>query len=505
MLNRTLEFLRLKKPEMKKRSYEGGGSSGRLRYWPTASGSQNVQMASSIIALRERSRDLCRNVPWMTSAEQSFAANVIGEGITPNPKFDDEKLSLAVKKGWRRWSSQAETSGKLDFPLLQHLVAKTVFTSGECFIRIRPRRSDDGLYLPFQLQVLEPEYVPLDKNETLSNGNKIVMGVEFDQIGRIVAYWMYQNHPQDVVSSVTGTLIPVRVDASQVIHVFDMVRPEQVRGVPWMAAAVIRMNDLKDYEDAEVNRKKTASLFSMFLTSPELDETVLDEDEDEEEGGWFSVPEPGNIAKLLPGEGVEHVSPDDNGQTYDPHVTMQLRSFAATAGLTYEQVTGDLSEVNFSSIRAGLNEMQRRSRRIQRLIRHLLCQRVWNRFIEEMQLSGFAKFPGYHTAEGLWTARETSWIMPGWRYTNPTEEQEADEKAVKAGFKSRDEIILDSGRDPIEVEDRILAERERAKAKGLQFETDAPPKTTAALEAAKISAAAKQKPNPDGKRSRHRK
>ncbi|PCJ68214.1 MAG: phage portal protein [Rhodobiaceae bacterium] len=463
-----------------------------MRYWPTTSGSQNRQMFSDLQTLRERSRDMARNLPWMASAEHSFASNIIANGIVPNPAGETEEIRKTLTKSWRRWCSTAETSGTLDFGLLQHLAARTLFTSGEVFIRIRPRRADDDLYLPFQLQVLDAEYVPLDKNEILADGNKVVMGVEFNKIGAIVAYWMHQEHPSDIVAIDTGTKLPVRVDARHVIHIFDQQRPEQVRGVPWMAPSIVRMNDVKDYEDAEVNRKKTAALYPGFVTSPELDETPLDEEEDDLEGGLFAVPEPGTMVKLGPGEDVTFNAPPDTGVTYDPHMKMQLRSVAMVADLTYEQITGDLSDVNFSSIRAGLNEMQRRAGRVQKMIIHQLCQRVWNRFLDEMVLSGRVKIKGYDTVDGRWDARDIRWIKPGWRYTDPEAEQAADASAVKNGFKSRAEIILDSGRDPIQVEEQIQEERERAKEKGLQFDVDAPPKTVADIEMAKISAEAKK-------------
>jgi lambda family phage portal protein len=117
-----------------------------------------------------------------------------------------------------------------------------------------------------QLQMLSSEHLPLAKCETLPNGNEIVFGIELDRIGRRVAYHFYQTHPGDVRQRGAGET--VRVPADQVLHVFHPIAEGQIRGVPWVAPAMVRLWLLDQYDDAELDRKKVAAMFAGFVTRP---------------------------------------------------------------------------------------------------------------------------------------------------------------------------------------------------------------------------------------------
>src|SRR3546814_19484327 len=92
---------------------------------------------------------------------------------------------------------------------------------GEAFVRFRLRRKTDGLTVPLQLQVLEGDYVPFDKNEDLGGGAYIEQGIEFDRIGRRVGYWMFRQHPGDPSNRGFQNATPIRVPASEVLHIYD--------------------------------------------------------------------------------------------------------------------------------------------------------------------------------------------------------------------------------------------------------------------------------------------
>lgn len=84
-----------------------------------------------------------------------------------------------------------------DFYGLQALACRAMFDGGECLIRLRPRRPEDGLTVPLQLQLLEPEHLPITLNRNLSSGNQVHAGIEFDALGRRMAYHPYRSHPED--------------------------------------------------------------------------------------------------------------------------------------------------------------------------------------------------------------------------------------------------------------------------------------------------------------------
>ena len=145
-----------------------------------------------------------------------------------------------------------------------------MFESVEALIRRRNRVRADGVFPPFQLQVLESDYLDVSKTEPTSSGY-IIQGVEFDRVGRRVGYWLYGQHPGDPVNTgVRGGLglQSAFVPADQIIHLYEPTRPGQVRGVPELSAVMMAMRDLDDWEDSEIIRKKTESCLAAIVRGP---------------------------------------------------------------------------------------------------------------------------------------------------------------------------------------------------------------------------------------------
>jgi capsid protein len=99
---------------------------------------------------------------------------------------------------WLAWTDEADAEGLTDFFGLQRRAAREVFLAGEVFLRIRPRRAEDGLTVPLQLQMLPSEMLPQDMTRTLPGAGSIRQGIEFDGIGRRVAYHFLRRHPGDM-------------------------------------------------------------------------------------------------------------------------------------------------------------------------------------------------------------------------------------------------------------------------------------------------------------------
>jgi lambda family phage portal protein len=190
------------------------------------------------------------------------------------------------------------------------MAARAMFEVGECFLRFRSRRPEDGLSVPLQLQMLSSEHLPLGKCETLPNGNEIIFGIELDRIGRRVAYHFHRTHPGDVRQRGTGEF--VRVPADQVCHVFHPIAEGQIRGVPWVAPAMVRLWLLDQYDDAELDRKKVAAMFAGFVTRPGPDD-VMGEDSAQKDvdGAALIGLQPGTMQLLLPGEDIKFSDPAD--------------------------------------------------------------------------------------------------------------------------------------------------------------------------------------------------
>lgn len=458
--------------------HEAAGGGRRSFAWLPANPGAVAALMATQTELRTKSRDLVRRNAWANAALESYVANAIGTGIKPQSLVADAALRERIQMLWRDWTLDADASGLTDFYGLQALACRAMLEGGEALVRIRYRRPEDRLAVALQLQVLEPEHLPVTMNATAENGNVIRAGIEFDRLGRRVAYHLYRAHPEDgalAPMSGNGGIETVRVDASEILHLFRPLRPGQIRGEPWLARALVKLNELDQYDDAELVRKKTAAMFAGFITRLAPEDNLMGEGVSDANGVALAGLEPGTLQILEPGEDVKFSQPADVGASYADFLRMQFRAVAAAMGVTYEQLTGDLTQVNYSSIRAGLLEFRRRCEALQHgVLVHQLCRPIWQAFIEQAALEGALSLPGYARG-GQAKRREylaVKWIPQGWQWVDPKKEFDAMLTAIRSGLLSRSEAISSFGYDAEDVDREIAADNARADALGLVFESD---------------------------------
>lgn len=485
-------------------TYDGIGGGRRALAWQVGNPGAVAALAYTQMELRAKSRDLVRRNAWAAAGVEAFVANAIGTGIKPQSMLVDNAVRESIHALWRDWCEDADGAGLTDFYGLQSLACRAMLEGGEALIRIRYRRPEDGLAVAMQLQVLEPEHLPTAMNTELAPastssgpGNTVRAGIEFDRLGRRVAYHLYRSHPGDgtlAPMSGAGGMDTVRVPAAEVIHLFRPLRPGQIRGEPWLARALVKLNELDQYDDAELVRKKTAAMFAGFITRLAPEDNLMGEGPADGHGVSLAGLEPGTLQFLEPGEDVKFSQPADVGASYSEFLRMQFRAVAAAMGITYEMLTGDLTQVNYSSIRAGLLEFRRRCEAIQHgVIVHQLCRPIWKAWLEQAVLEGALTLPGFATRRREYLAAK--WIPQGWQWVDPKKEFDAMLTAIRAGLMSRSEAISGFGYDAEDIDREIAADNRRADELGLVFDSDprndqpsptrpVPGQTTAALDAA---------------------
>jgi len=452
--------------------YEAAAATRRTTGWTPATSDINTLVFRNSDTLRSRSRDMVRRNPWATNALDAFVGNSIGTGIKPQSLHPDPETKEQIQSLWLRWTDEADATGLTDFYGLQAIACRSVMEAGECFIRLRPRLPKDGLLVPLQLQLLEAEHLPTAETRKLENGNYIRAGIEFNGIGRRVAYHLYREHPGDTSNPIASTEL-VRVPAEAVLHLFRPLRPGQLRGQPWLTQVLIKLHELDQYDDAELVRKKTAAMFAGFITKNAPQDSLIGESTADATGVALAGMEPGTLQVLLPGEDVTFSAPADVGASYETFMRVQLRSIAAGMGITYEQLTGDLTGVNYSSIRAGLLEFRRRCEQFQhQVIVFQMCRPIWRSWLQAAVLSGALS----KAAAGT----DAKWIPPGFAWVDPLKDIKAQIMAVRAGFKSRAEVVSEQGYDAEAIDREIAADNARADELGLEYDSDARKETNEA-------------------------
>lgn len=468
----TLRRLGMQLPSrMRASTHEGAGFGRRGDNWHAPSTGPITTSAGSLQTLRNRSRKATRDDPWGRQGVERLTSNHIGCGILPRPLYPDDNIRADMSELWADSISELDADGLLDFYGLQALVARTFFAAGEAFVRIRPRTRADELAVPLQFQVVEPEMVPLNKNERLPNGNRIRQGIEFNGVGKRVAYWMHKSHPGESLPDGDATTL-VRVPAEYVMHVFEPERPGQIRGVPHLSAALLRMKTLDDYDDAVLFRQEVANLFTGFVKRPSPESNPLMPDIGSGDYAPMATLEPGTMQELMPGEEVVFTDPPDAGNNYGDFMRQQLTAICAAADVPYEVLTGDLRGVSDRAIRVVLNEWRRRIEMRQfGIFVHQFCRPARNEWLDAAWLSGALSLPGYGSNPRPY--RRTRWTPQGWPYLHPVQDVQADKLAVRAGFTSRSEVVLRRGYDPDAVDDENASDNARADDLGLRYDSDA--------------------------------
>lgn len=456
--------------------FEAGLGSRRLRNFQPSRAHLNTLIAAAGADITARARWLVRNNGYAANAIESWAGNVVGSGIKPSSLIADAATKAAVQRLWLEWTDDSDAEGFTDFYGQQRRAAREVFMTGEVFFRFRPRRPSDGLAVPLQLQMIPSEMLPLTRNEVQPGGGLIRQGIEFDRLGRRVAYHFLRRHPGDVTDpGLSGET--VRVPASEIIHVIDPVDAGQLRGVSRFAAGIVKLFLLDQYDDAELDRKKVAAMHALFITTPAPAEP-FDAAESEQDGERTMDLQPGQIVMLEPGEEVQTSAPADSGQTYEPFQYRTLLQVSAALGIPYAYLSNDMLKANYSNSRLALLEFRRRVEAYQHAVMvWQLCRRVWARWLDVAVLSGAIALPDYEAKRRAYIA--CAWLPPKWDWVDPLKDARAEIEQIDAGLKSRAQALAERGYDAEQVDAEIAADRERERRLGLSFGSPPPADPTA--------------------------
>ena len=461
--------------------FEAAMSGRRLATWRATSSNLNTLLRAEGATLRNRSREAVRNNEYAGAACDSFVARSIGHGIKPKWQLKDPDLRMRTHELFADWTDESDADGVTDFYGQQALCARAIFEAGEVFVRRRPRYASDGLSVPLQIELLEAEMVPLELNAVAPNGNVIRAGIEFDRRGRRVAYHVLKTHPGDS-TIVLRDAQTIRVDAADMLHIFQPLRPGQIRGVPATARSLVRLYILDQYDDAELERKKTAALHVGVITTPSGDDGGMYDPAGRAAGGdatdgtpgMEDIPtlEPGMFMKLKDGESVTFSEPADVGGSYD---AFQYRTICRiTSGLSgiYHDISGDTSKSNYSSMRAGIVSNRPKIEQFQFAIMvYQLCRPVvahW--WMDAAVLSGALSIPGYASNPAVQRdARRIEWLPPKPDWVDPLDDVRAEVMQINAGLKSRAQAVSERGYDVEQVDIENAQDRRREADLGLSY------------------------------------
>lgn len=437
--------------EMLVRAYEGASRADGWRV-KRAGASATADHAADAREVRVRARSLAQNVPNVVRAVGAVLAARVGQGIVP--VWADQGLG----KRWREWVPHADYDGLLDFYGLQYKAERTRDVDGAVLIRKHIQRM--GSTVPLKLQLLEIDFLDVERNGVLAGGREIIRGIEYDKRGQRTAYYLFDRHPGDAGMWTVGRSgSSKRVPADEIIHYFDPERAGQQDGISRLAPIISKVRDLHTYGDSELQRKQLESRMGVLAEMENVGgPPPLPAETEGQQPGLLDLGDlaGGGIVGLPPGMTNPTFIEPKAVPGYGDYMKGGWKEVAAGYGCPYELMTGDLTEVNFSSSRVRMNQFRSEVESEQwRVTVPRLCAPIARWWLAAVDL--VATVPT--------GAIEPDWSTPKWSSPNPVQDVASDLSAIKGGLQSISETIRRRGYDPetvyaeLETDLRQLSDR----------------------------------------------
>lgn len=436
----------------------------------------DVELRAALQIMRARSRELERNNDYAKKFLNMCKNNVVGKtGFTlqnkardpgPNGKLDKMANSI-IESEWASWGKKGNCTvdGQVSWIGEQELFIKTVARDGEYL-----GRKIRGYNNPWKFAIQNLEADLLDESYNVTYGprqNLIKMGIEYDEWSRPIAYHLRKKHPGDFFpSQYFPTNTYERVPASEIIHCFIPDRSTQGRGVPWMHTAARRLNQVGEYEYAEVVAARIGASKMGFFTKPDTNPLGVMGDDKDEKGNFVTDAEPGTFEDLPPGYDFKSFMPDHPTTQFGNFIKASLRGVSSGLNVSYNSLANDLEGVNFSSMRSGAIEERDNWKQLQGWMIDNFIAQIFESWLDMLLLTNrtilpYAKYDKFNAAS--WHGRIFDWV-------DPVKDIDAEIKMVRAGWKTNAQVV--SERMNMELEDvyeQLSEEKALAEKYGLQL------------------------------------
>ncbi|MEI6126401.1 MAG: phage portal protein [Pseudomonadota bacterium] len=448
----------------KVRQYAAAKSNRLTGDWFPTGQNVNDILATSIVPVRHRVRQLVRDFPYFRRALNNLVVFTVGSGIVPQcriktadeTKFDKKKVQL-VEDEFSFWCDEADIAGKLHYYEMMELAKRQDVECGE-YILVKTYTKEKGRRLPFALQMFESEWLTDLNAVPESKDYDIKMGIEYHkQTGRVNAY-----HFTDPL----GWGKTKRIPAELVIHDFKTERPGQLRGISPFVAAVIVANDLSAYMDAEMDAAKLAAKYLAMVETPDpfsFQSGRVDADGKSQQK--IESLENAIIEYLRPGEKITLASHNRPGDSFSPFVNLVLHMVAISTDQPYELLSGNYEGISYSNLKGIRNDFaQHLKPHTARHIRNF-GMKTYRPWMESAVMKGLLPFKDYFLYPYFYLA--SAWQLPGMESIDPLRETKAYGDQISMLLRSPQEIVAARGRDFSDVLDEIEEAKKMAEEKGL--------------------------------------
>jgi len=459
-----------------RQAYEAAETS-HLRPHSREMGSGNAIVSMTGTALRNQARHLDRNHDIISGGLSTLVQHIIGArgiNVLPTPRDVDgnvvESVVDQIMPLYQAWSTRPEVTWMHDWPSVQRLLGRTWLRDGEAFVQelrgFMPSL-EHGSAVPFSLELLEPDLVPLDLDDA---SRRIQHGVERNAWGRAVAYHVYKQHPGDANVAIPQTK---RVSADLIRHLRTIDRIGQVRGVSILASTFTRIEDLKDYEESERIAAKIAASMAAVIIKGDPGTYNADTFGD---GQRKMRMQPGMIFdNLRPGEAVETIASNRPNPNLEPYRNSQLRAIAAPMRISFSSLSKNYNGT-YSAQRQELVEQYGAYGVLAYEFVSQMMRPIYERFVSMAVVSGELVLPRGVTLAGAVSA---DYLPPSMPWIAPLKESTALTAQVRSGFRSLSSVIAERGGRMYDTLEQLSLDQAWAEERGLHLDVFTPAATVA--------------------------
>lgn len=431
----------------------------------------NTAVRQSAVSLREQARALDQNHDIVIGILDKMEERVIGSRgihIEPQPLNVDgevnETLAETIRRKWAEWSITPEVTGQFTRPELERLLLRTWLRDGEVFIQLvkgQVAGLKHATKIAFSLEALEPDFVPMQTDDQ----QKLLQGIFINAWRKPTGYLVYLENPQES----NRTLDKVKkVEAENMLHLAFKKRLHQLRGVSMLHGVIVRLADLKDYEESERVAARIAAALTMYIKKGDAALYGENEEYSSQAVREFDIAPGAIIDDLKPGEDIGLINSNRPNTNLESFRNGQLRATAAGTRSSYSSIARDYNGT-YSAQRQELVESFEGYAVLQDAFVAQISRPIYREWLKMAILSGEIDVPAEIDQAALFNAVYSGPVMP---WIDPIKEANAWKERIKGGLATESQAVRASGSNPAEVKRRRRVEVEENKKYGLKFDTD---------------------------------
>jgi lambda family phage portal protein len=433
-----------------KRSFDAAAGARRGAAFGRHFGSHGPETIAAGPTIRARARHAYANNGYVRNGVDAIVAEAVGAGIEANSAHPEPDTRALIDAAFS--AAELDAEARTDFRGMTAAAVLAEIVDGEAFFVAEA--SETGT----RWRQIPAEFVDESDTRELSDGY-VVAGIEFTNLGTRRAYHIRPQRPTDLYPV---TAEAIRVSAEDVLHIFRQLGPGQVRGISQLAPCLLTVNELDQALDAMLVGMKTAAMFAGFVT----DTTSMGGAAEAFPDGMDDISlEPG-VVRVLPGGCDIKFSSPEAAKDSISFAKLTLGQIAAGLGVPPHLLDGDLSQANYSSLRAGLLPFRAK---VEQYVYHTLVPQflnpIFRKAVTDAYLSGGLDLPD------LAPALRAEWLPPRPMQVDPAKDMKAAETALRLGLTSRRQAVAALGWNVAEMDAEIAADQAREAELGLAFTT----------------------------------